>query len=291
MDEDPPFALRIIVDIAMKALSPAINDPTTAVLGLDQLHRLLREIGRRELDPGRACDAAGELRLLYPTPDWSDFVALATTEIRMSGAESPAVTRRITALLEELMGVLPEPRVGRLREELECSAARSPERRFVDPHDARVAAAGGSSRGCDLAGASGAGARGSEGARRRRGPSSVRSTGGRWARPSCREEPAEEVVLGVQVRHARPMALPTAAPTSTSVSRSGPGLDAEETRGGRQQVGADPDWESPACCQRGRSMKRYDRRSPWRKAVEVCPEKKEWVESPLCESPGRAQVL
>ena len=42
MEQDPLFAFRILVDIAIKALSAAINDPTTAVLAIDQLHRLLR---------------------------------------------------------------------------------------------------------------------------------------------------------------------------------------------------------------------------------------------------------
>ena len=41
LEQDPRFAFRIIVDIANKALSPAINDPTTAVLAIDQIHRLL----------------------------------------------------------------------------------------------------------------------------------------------------------------------------------------------------------------------------------------------------------
>ena len=49
MDQDPTFAFRIVVDIALKALSPAINDPTTAVLAIDQLHRMLRTVGKRHL--------------------------------------------------------------------------------------------------------------------------------------------------------------------------------------------------------------------------------------------------
>ena len=49
MEQDPLFAIRILVDIAIKALSAAINDPTTAVLAIDQLHRLLRSAGRRNL--------------------------------------------------------------------------------------------------------------------------------------------------------------------------------------------------------------------------------------------------
>ena len=47
LEQDPAFAFRIIVDIASKGLSPAINDPTTAVLAVDQVHHLLRNVGSR----------------------------------------------------------------------------------------------------------------------------------------------------------------------------------------------------------------------------------------------------
>ena len=49
LEQDPMFVFRILVDIAAKALSKAINDPTTAVLVIDQLHRLLRVLGKRDL--------------------------------------------------------------------------------------------------------------------------------------------------------------------------------------------------------------------------------------------------
>ena len=105
MEQDPEFAFRIIVDIAAKALSPAINDPTTAVLALDQIHRLLREVAGRQLDKGRVCDAAGKLRLAYRTPDWDDFVGLAVTEIRHFGRDSFQIVRRMRAMLESLIEV------------------------------------------------------------------------------------------------------------------------------------------------------------------------------------------
>src|SRR5262249_18467306 len=76
LEQDPTFAFRIIVDIACKGLSPAINDPTTAVLALDQIHHLLRDVGQRRLDDERVRDQTGRLRLLYRTPDWEDFVKL-----------------------------------------------------------------------------------------------------------------------------------------------------------------------------------------------------------------------
>src|SRR5262249_3103098 len=80
LEQDPRFVFRILVDIASKALSPAINDPTTAVQSLDQIQHLLQFIGRRHLDDGRVRDPAGELRLVYGTPNWADFVMLAVSE-------------------------------------------------------------------------------------------------------------------------------------------------------------------------------------------------------------------
>ena len=118
LEQDPAFVFRIIVDIASKALSPAINDPTTAVLALDQIHNLLREVGIRRLDTGRLDDSTGRLRLVYRTPDWEDFVGLAVTEIRQFGANSTQVVRRMRAMLENLIPLLPPHRSAVLGQEL-----------------------------------------------------------------------------------------------------------------------------------------------------------------------------
>jgi uncharacterized membrane protein len=141
LEQDPAFAFRIIVDIASKALSPAINDPTTAVLAIDQIHHLLREVGRRQLDDGQDRDAAGKLRLVYRTPNWEDFVQLAVTEIRQFGGESIQVARRLRAMLESLIQTLPEARRALLRQELTL-LHRSAERFFVEPEDRSLADVG-----------------------------------------------------------------------------------------------------------------------------------------------------
>jgi uncharacterized membrane protein len=110
-EQDPKYAIRILVDVAIKALSPAINDPTTAVQALDQVEDLLLKLGRRDLDVGRVYDADGRLRFEMPVPSWDDLVALALDEIRFCGATSVQVMRRVRALLRDLMEhVLPERR-------------------------------------------------------------------------------------------------------------------------------------------------------------------------------------
>jgi uncharacterized membrane protein len=134
MEQDPAFAFRIMVDIAARALSPAVNDPTTAVLAIDQLHRDLLYLGRRQLSSGSATDDSGKVRLVYPTPGWEDFVALATNEIRLFGANSIQVARRLHAMLEHLAGTLPEPRRPPLRDEL-AMLERAVERAFPDERD------------------------------------------------------------------------------------------------------------------------------------------------------------
>ena len=138
MEQDPAFALRVVVDIASKGLSPAINDPTTAVLAIDQIHYLLRHIGGRRLDNEQVRDATGRLRLFYRTPDWEDFVRLAVTEIRQFGATSIQVARRLRAMLENLIQTLPEERSALLRQELKL-LHRSVERHFTDPEDLALA--------------------------------------------------------------------------------------------------------------------------------------------------------
>ena len=107
MEQDPVFALRIMVDIALKALSPAINDPTTAVLAIDQIHRLLRVAGKRRLHSDEVVDASGRMRLVQRTPDWDDFVLVACAEIRACGAHSLQIARRLRAMIDNLLALLP----------------------------------------------------------------------------------------------------------------------------------------------------------------------------------------
>lgn len=141
LEQDPTYAFRIIVDIASKALSPAINDPTTAVLAIDQIHHLLRNVGSRSLASGRETDSRGELRLVYRTPDWEDFVHLAVTEIRQYGDDSIQIMRRLRAMLENLVQTLPERRAPMLRLELGLLQAAA-KRMFEDLYDQSLAETG-----------------------------------------------------------------------------------------------------------------------------------------------------
>jgi uncharacterized membrane protein len=111
IEQDPAFAVRIMVDIAVRALSPAVNDPTTAVQVLDHLEDLLRLVGQIDLsDQGAPIEVMDE-GLVVPVRRWVDYLTLSVTEIREYGAESIQVVRRLRAMLEELAeAVLPERR-------------------------------------------------------------------------------------------------------------------------------------------------------------------------------------
>lgn len=138
LEQDPTFAFRIIVDIALKALSPAINDPTTAVIATDQLHRLLRSVGRRNLRTEELTSRSGELRVVCRTPNWEDFVHLAFTEIRHCGAHNIQIARRLRAMIENLIETLLEHRHAALSQEL-MLLQRDIDRRFHHPEDRLLA--------------------------------------------------------------------------------------------------------------------------------------------------------
>jgi len=106
-EQDPKYPIRLLVDIAIRALSPAINDPTTAVQAIDQIEDLLRRLGRRELEAGYAGDETGALRVIFPTPTWEDYLTLAFDEIRQCGATSVQVIRRLRSALFDLAETVP----------------------------------------------------------------------------------------------------------------------------------------------------------------------------------------
>ncbi|MBT2558568.1 DUF2254 domain-containing protein [Hymenobacter sp. ISL-91] len=97
--QDVAFGFRQIVDIALKALSPGINDTTTAVMCIDWLGTMLTFLANRELDqPLRA--QAGQVRVIARTRNFNDFVCLAFDQIRSNGDDNVAVLMRLLSALE-----------------------------------------------------------------------------------------------------------------------------------------------------------------------------------------------
>jgi uncharacterized membrane protein len=137
-EQDPKYAIYLLTDIGMRALSPAVNDPSTAVQALDQIQDLLLRLGRRRLDVGALRDTDGQLRLVVPVPDWEDFLDLALEQIRRYGASDLEVVRRIRALLVDLLAALPAERRPALRQHLERLEATIA-RHFEEEDDVRLA--------------------------------------------------------------------------------------------------------------------------------------------------------
>jgi uncharacterized membrane protein len=127
-EQNPKYAIRLLVDIAIKALSPAINDPTTAVQALDQIGDLLLRLGGRRLEIGTFQDNSGRARVVVPFPSWDDFLHLGFEEILSCGAKSVQVMRRMKALVADLLILLPEQRHAGLQywqQRLRVSISRS----------------------------------------------------------------------------------------------------------------------------------------------------------------------
>lgn len=108
--QDPAFGFRQLVDIAERALSPGVNDPSTAVQALDEIHDLLRTLALRHLPSQQRMSPDGTLRLVLPRPSWEAFVGLALDEIRQYGAGSIQVARRMRVLIEDCLSVAPPER-------------------------------------------------------------------------------------------------------------------------------------------------------------------------------------
>jgi uncharacterized membrane protein len=139
LDEDVAYGMRLLVDIAERSLSESsFQDPTTAVQAIDRLHDILRQLARRPFSDGRVPDEQGEIRLLVKTMTWENYVHLAFDEIRMAGAGSPQVSRRLIAALSDLRRVaLPERREA-LDEQVSLLRAATGEAMY-DERDVRFA--------------------------------------------------------------------------------------------------------------------------------------------------------
>ena len=138
-EQDPALALRVLADIALRALSPAINDPTTAVRALDCEESLLRLLIGRDLDVGEITGPNGRTRVLLDLPSWEDYVALAVDEIVEAAAGQARIRRRLERLLRDLIALAPESRQVPLQMRLEELASKC---QSADPDSASAVSGG-----------------------------------------------------------------------------------------------------------------------------------------------------
>jgi len=119
-EQDPTLPFRVLADIALRALSSGINDPTTAVQVLDSEEGLLRMLVARDLDVGEITGPRGNVRVLLPLPSWGDYVGLAVDELVDMGAKYVQVRRRLERLLRDLLALAPASRRAPLQIRLDC---------------------------------------------------------------------------------------------------------------------------------------------------------------------------
>jgi uncharacterized membrane protein len=128
LDEDVAYGIRLLVDIAERSLADSpLQDPTTAVQAIDRIHDILRQLARRPFPDGRYRDDAGDVRLTVPTMSWDEYVELGFQEIRLAGATSPQVARRLKSALDDLSSVAPPDRRPVLERQLDLLSTADPD--------------------------------------------------------------------------------------------------------------------------------------------------------------------
>jgi uncharacterized membrane protein len=101
-DQDPLLAVRLLADIALRALSPAVNDPATAVQAIDSLEGLLGPLATRAGPTGQLADDNGAVRVVLHLPRWEDFARSSLDDIIAAAAASPMVLLRLRDTLIRL---------------------------------------------------------------------------------------------------------------------------------------------------------------------------------------------
>jgi len=133
--QDPGFGIRQLADAAIRALSPAVNDPTTACQAVDRITDLLASITPTPDPSGWYVGAGDTVRVRRHDPTFADLCDLGFTEIIRYGADAPQVSRRLLAsfaLLEDLASDDHVAVLRALRQTLEYSAVEESSQPFRD---------------------------------------------------------------------------------------------------------------------------------------------------------------
>jgi uncharacterized membrane protein len=148
VDQDVLYGIRQLVDVALKGLSPGINDTTTAIMCVDYLTAILARLAHRQLErPDRS--ESGELRVIVRRPTYADLVAEAFDQIRQNAEGNEAVIRRLVHSVESLSRITPGTerrrvllmQVEAVREAIQRSVQSPGERGALEVHAAHVSEA------------------------------------------------------------------------------------------------------------------------------------------------------
>lgn len=110
LDQDIAYGFRELTDIALRALSPAMNDVTTALNVMDAEHDLLMRIGRRADEQAVRSDTNGMPRLVLRPVAWEDYVEMVFAELSAAGGEHERICKRLRDMAESLISELPGTR-------------------------------------------------------------------------------------------------------------------------------------------------------------------------------------
>ncbi|MFB7288438.1 DUF2254 domain-containing protein [Actinacidiphila glaucinigra] len=138
LEQDTAYGFRLLADIAIRALSPGINDPTTAVQALDQIEDALLRLTDRTLGPIWLLGQHGTPRVNLPAPQWADVVSVALDETLLYGSSSLQTVRRLNALLQRLLATVPAERKPAVAERADA-LQRLATTRLPDPFLHRIA--------------------------------------------------------------------------------------------------------------------------------------------------------
>jgi uncharacterized membrane protein len=106
-DQDPMLAVRLLADIALRALSPAVNDPASAVDAIDATDGLLRALTTRDIDVHDIADGSGQLRIRLQLPAWNDYTRTAIGDLVPPAVPFAMVLTRLRQLIETLIESAP----------------------------------------------------------------------------------------------------------------------------------------------------------------------------------------
>lgn len=109
IDEDVGYGMRQIVDIALRALSPGVNDPTTAVLCLHWLTVVLRRLVAVRFPPAACYDAEGRLRLIARQPSFDALLHTAYDQVADAAAGDAVVLGHLEASLAAVAAACEDP--------------------------------------------------------------------------------------------------------------------------------------------------------------------------------------
>jgi len=114
LQQDVEFGILLIVDIALKAISPAVNDPSTAISCVDQLSRILIRVASREQPESGLYNPPGVLRVYIPWLGFERLLDAAFEQIRMYSKSDVAVSLRVLRALGDLAATTEDPEIRKL---------------------------------------------------------------------------------------------------------------------------------------------------------------------------------